>query len=130
MNKKYLILGIVIIIFIIIIVSLSKNKDVTETIIENEIASNDIKVKDITFSEITKKYQNGITTLSAKITNNTNDIRNFVVKITLKDDNGKIIQSLTQKVENLEPGKIKILSTGIMGDYSNINDICFEIVNN
>lgn len=39
------------------------------------------------------------------------------------------MQSLTQVVENLEKGKSKILSTGILGDYSNINDIKFEVVN-
>lgn len=130
MNNKKLIIIIAIIVLIVVVVFLVKSKDTTETTIKNNIATSDIEIDKVTFSDITKKYQNGITTLSAKIMNNTNDTRNFVVKITLKDDNGKIVQSLTQKVENLEPGKIKILSTGIIGDYSKINDICFEIVNN
>lgn len=130
MNNKKLIIIIAIIVLIVVVVFLVKSKDTTETTIKNNIATSDIEIDKVTFSDITKVYENGITTLSAKITNNTNDTRNFVVKITLKDDNRKIVQSLTQKVENLEPGKIKILSTGIMGDYSNINDICFEIVNN
>lgn len=127
-NKKLLIISaIIIIILIIAIIFLTKNKNTTETTIENNTATNDITIDKVTFSDITKVYENGITTLSAKIKNNTNKTKNFTVNITLKNDQGEIVQSLTQVVENLEAGKSKILSTGILGDYSNIKDIKFEL---
>lgn len=127
-NKKLLIISAIIItILIIAIIFLTKNKNTTETTIENNTATNDITIDKVTFSDITKVYENGITTLSAKIKNNTNKTKNFTVNITLKNDQGEIVQSLTQVVENLEAGKSKILSTGILGDYSNIKDIKFEL---
>ena len=130
MNKKYIFIVIAIIIIIVVGVILVKPKNTPETIIENEIAQKDVEVDKVTFSNITKKYENGITTLSAKMTNNTSKTKNFTVNITLKDDNGREVQKLTQVVENLEQGNSKILSTGIMGDYSNIKDIKFELANN
>ena len=129
MNKKYIIIGIAIVIIIVIGVLLVKSKDTPETTIENEVATNDVEVDKVTFSNITKKYENGITTLSAKMKNNTSKSKNFTVNITLKDDEGNIVQSLTQVVENLEAGKSKVLSTGIVGDYSYIKNIKFEVVN-
>lgn len=125
-NKKLLIIS-AIIILIIAIIFLTKNKNNTETTIENNTATNDITIDKVTFSDITKVYENGITTLSAKIKNNTNKTKNFTVNITLKNDQGETVQKLTQVIENLEAGKSKILSTGILGDYSNINDIKFEL---
>lgn len=129
MNFKKILIVILVIVAIIFVVSLVISKDTTETTIENGVATNDVEIEKVTFSQITKKYENGITTLSAKMTNNSSKTKNFTVNITLKDDNGKTVQSLTQVVENLEKGKSKILSTGILGDYSNINDIKFEVVN-
>lgn len=126
-SKKSIIIAIIIIILIISIVIIRKNKNITETTIENNTATNDITIDKVTFSNISKVYENGITTLSAKMKNNTNKTKNFTVNITLKNDQGEIVQSLTQVVENLETGKSKILSTGIMGDYSNIKDIKFEL---
>lgn len=127
MNNKKLIIIIAIIVLIVVIVFLVKSKDTTETTIENNIATSDIEIDKVTFSDITKVYENGITTLSAKMTNNTSKTKNFTVNITLKNEKGEVVQSLTQVVENLETGRSKILSTGIMGDYSNIKDIKFEL---
>lgn len=128
MNKKNIFIGIAIVIIIVAGVILVKSKDTPETTIENEVAIKDVEVDKVTFSNITKKYEKGITTLSAKMTNNTSKTKNFTVNIILEDDNGKEVQKLTQVVENLETGKSKILSTGIMGDYSNIKEVKFELV--
>lgn len=130
MKNKKLLIAIAIIILIIAVVFLTKNKNTTETTIENNVATNNITIDKVTFSNITKVYENGITTLSAKINNNTNQTKSFTVNITLKNDQGETVQSLTQIVENIEGGKSKILSTGILGDYSNIKDIKFELVKN
>ena len=129
MNKKKILILIAIVAVIAIIVIFTKNKNRPETIIENEVAKNNVEINKVTFSDITKKYENGITTLSAKMTNNTNKTKKFTVQIILRDDNGKEVQKLTQVVENLEKDKTKILSTGIVGDYTNIKDIKFELIN-
>ena len=128
MNLKKILIIISIIVVTIFVVSLVVSKDTADTTIENGIATNDVEIEKVTFSQITKKHENGITTLSAKMTNNSSKNKSFTVNITLKDENGKTVQSLTQVVENLEEGKSKVLSTGILGDYSNINDIKFEVV--
>lgn len=127
MNNKKLLIIIAIIILVVVVVFLVKPKDTTETTIENNVATSDVEIDKVTFSDITKVYENGITTLSAKMTNNTSKTKNFTVNITLKNEKGEVVQSLTQVVENLETGRSKILSTGIMGDYSNIKDIKFEL---
>lgn len=129
MDKKYIFIAIIIVTIIVVGVFLVRTKDTSETTIENEIATNDVEVDKVTFSNITKKYEDGITTLSAKMTNNSSKTKNFTVNITLKDDNGNTVQKLTQVIENLETGKSKVLSTGIMGDYSYIKDIKFEVIN-
>lgn len=129
MNKKKILILIVIVAVITIVVIFTKNRNRPETIIENEVAKNNVEINKVTFSDITKKYENGITTLSAKMTNNTNKTKKFTVQIVLIDDNGKEVQKLTQVVENLEKDKTKILSTGIVGDYTNIKDIRFELIN-
>jgi hypothetical protein len=129
MNKKKILILIVIVAVITIVVIFTKNRNRPETIIENEVAKNNVEINKVTFSDITKKYENGITTLSAKMTNNTNKTKKFTVQIVLRDDNGKEVQKLTQVVENLEKDKTKILSTGIVGDYTNIKDIRFELIN-
>ncbi len=128
MNKKKILILIVIVAVITIVVIFTKNRNRPETIIENEVAKNNVEINKVTFSDITKKYENGITTLSAKMTNNTNKTKKFTVQIVLRDDNGKEVQKLTQVVENLEKDKTKILSTGIVGDYTNIKDIRFELI--
>ena len=125
--KKKLILIVIIIAIIVFVICINKFKDKTETTIENGVATSDVEIEKVTFSNIKKEYADGITTLSAKMTNNSSDIKNFTVNITLKNDQGNVVQSLTQVVENLEIGKSKILSTGILGDYSDIKDIKFEI---
>lgn len=127
MNNKKLLIIIAIIILVVVVVFLVKPKDTTETTIENNVATSDVEIDKVTFSDITKVYENGITTLSAKMTNNTSKTKNFTINITLKNEKGEVVQSLTQVVENLETGRSKILSTGIMGDYSNIKDIKFEL---
>ena len=48
-------------------------------------------------------------------------------KITLKDDSGKVQKEMTQKVENLKSSRTKILQVGIIGNYSYIKNVEFEI---
>lgn len=127
-KKKIIVIVLIILLIILIILFKPKSKNKTETTIENNIATSEVEVEDVTFSDIKKVYENGITTLSATMINNTKVTKNFTIKIILKDDNGKELESLEQIVENLEPGRKKVLTTGILGDYSKIKDIKFEVV--
>ncbi len=134
-NKKiFIIIGVVVIIIIaiIVIVNLGKKdeKDIkdSETKIVDNNGQDNVEVEDIVFSDITKTYDSGITTIRAKMVNNTNATKNVTLKITLRNDSGDVVKEMTQIVENLEPNRVKSLSTGISGDYTNINNIKFEVV--
>ena len=135
-KRKLLIYGIIaiaVILIIIIIVNVVSNKGTkienkTDTTIENNKATNDISVEEIQFKEITKVYDSGITTIRAKMYNTTKETKNVTVKIILKDENGNELKNMMQVVENLEPNREKVLSTGIAGDYSGVKEIKFEIV--
>ena len=85
MNKKKII-GIIIILIALVILSIIifKPKGETKTTIENETAQNSVILEDIEFKNITKKYEEGITTIRAEIYNNTKKTKNINVKIILK----------------------------------------------
>ncbi len=132
-KKKIITLSITIIIIIglilIIVVNFNneKGKDNPSATIDDNKANNDVVVDKVTFSNITKVYDGGITTLKAEMLNSTDKIKNFKLEIVLKDDDGNAVKSVMQVVENLEPNKVKILTTGIAGDYTNIKNIEFKI---
>ena len=122
---------IIIIIGVVIIGILSRSKKADENVgtsFNGTQATSDVEIDDVTFSEITKVYEDGITTLSAKMMNNTDEIKAFKIKISLRDDNGNEVQNMIQVVEDLEPGRAKVFTTGIMGDYSYVENVSFEVV--
>ena len=113
-NKKWVILVIILIVGMIIglAVALSGNKKEDET-------QETLKLNNIEFTNITKEYDEGITTIRAEAKNNTEETKSVNVKITLKDAEGNVMIEVEQYLENIEPGKKKLLATGITGDYSN-----------
>ena len=135
-KKKMLILVIVITIIIgIILVVFIKNsndkvKNNPNTTIEDGKAAGDVVVEDVTFSKITKNYDGGVTTLTAEMTNNTDKTKSFKLEIILKDNDNKKVKSVMQIIENLEPDKTKLLTTGIAGDYTDIKNIEFIVMEN
>ena len=134
-RRIIVIISIIIVLIGIILVVIIKNssdkiKELSETQIENNEANSDIVVDEVTFSDIKKVYEGGITTLSAQMLNNTDTTKNFVVEIILKDDYEKEVKSIIQVIENLEPNKKKVLTTGIAGDYSYIKNIEFKVTEN
>ena len=135
-KKKMLILGIVITIMIgIILVMFIRNnndevKDKPNTTIEDGKADSDVVVDDVTFSNITKTYDGGVTTLAAEMLNNTEKTKSFKLEIILKDDDNNKVKSVMQIIENLEPNRTKVLTTGIAGDYTNIKNIEFKVMEN
>ena len=86
-----------------------------------------VEIEKVTFSDIKLEHDSGITTLTSTMKNNTKEDMNFEVKITLKDDSGKVQKEMTQKVENLKSSRTKILQVGIIGNYSYIKNVEFEI---
>jgi regulatory protein YycI of two-component signal transduction system YycFG len=131
-KRKIIITVLIVILVVILIVNLVSKKEIgktEETVIENNVAKSDVVVEDIEFKEITKEFKNGITTISAKVYNTTNEVKNIKIKIILKDENGKELTNMMQVLENIEPDKVKILTTGLSGDYTKVTDIKFEIVN-
>ncbi|MNP17256.1 hypothetical protein D3C76_1096830 [compost metagenome] len=135
-NRKILmVLAAVVVLVILIFVivgAINKNKekveDSSKTTIEDNKATGNVSVEQIEFKEITKVYDSGITTIRAKMYNKTKEVKNVTVKIILKDESGNELKNMIQVVENLQPDREKVLSTGIAGDYSGVKDIQFEIV--
>lgn len=127
-----LIITITAVIGIILVIVINKNndkiKDQSTTVIKDTEAENDVVIDKVTFSKITKVYNDGITTLSAEILNNKNESKNFTIEIILKNDNFEEVKTMIQVVENLEPGKVKVITTGIAGDYSYIRNIEFKML--
>lgn len=134
-NNVKKIVVILISVFVILMITLmiytenanDKTKENSSAIIDNNKAKNDVIVDKVIFSNITKVYDSGITTLKAEMLNNTDETKNFQLEIILKDDDGNAVKSIMQVIENLEPNKTKILTTGIAGDYTNIKNIEFKI---
>ncbi|MFV0249528.1 MAG: FxLYD domain-containing protein [Bacilli bacterium] len=131
-NKKKIliisiIVAIIVVLLVIFIVNKNKPKEQSNTIIENNEANTNVVLDDITFSYITKIFDEGITTITSKMKNNTDEIKNFQLEIIFIDDDGNKVKSVMQIVENLEPNRIKILTTGIAGNYTYIKNVEFKI---
>ncbi len=132
-NKKkiFIVISVAIVIMVIIIlifINNNKNKNQPSTIIEDGKSDSDVIVDKITFSNITKVYDGGITTITADMVNNTTENKNFKLEIILKDEDGKEVKSAIQVVENLEPDRKKKLTTGIAGNYTNIKEVEFKVM--
>lgn len=100
----------------------------TVTFDNNGTTTEDLKIEDITFSNISLTFDGSITNIKATMKNNTNEIQNFTVNVTLYDDNNKKVKTFRQIVEDLEVDRPKTLQTGIIGDYSYIKNVKFEVV--
>lgn len=130
-NKKVIIIVVSIVILILAIfgiVQIIQNVNQTEIKMENGITDDKVVLNQVEFTDISQKYENGITTIQAKVHNNTNQTKNLKIKIILKNEEQKEIGNMIQKLDNIEPKKEKILTTGIAGDYTDIKDIEFKII--
>ncbi len=123
--KKYL---IIILCLFIVTGCMSKNKKETEIKLDkNGNTKEDVKTNDLTFNDIKLNYNGSITLLTSNIKNTTNKTKNIKVTIILKKDN-KEVKKLNQIIENIEPNSNKKINVGIVGDYSEIKDVEFKIV--
>ncbi len=123
--KKYL---IIILCLFIMTGCMSKNKKETEIKLDkNGNTKEEVKTNDLTFNDIKLNYNGSITLLTSNIKNTTNKTKNIKVTIILKKDN-KEVKKLNQIIENIEPNSNKKINVGIVGDYSEIKDVEFKIV--
>lgn len=128
-NKKIYVTGIIfIIVAITITIFIIKTNLDRKTSFEGNNATSDVVLERIEFKNITKTYEAGITTIRADVYNNTKVTKNINVQIILKDKNGKEIKNMIQAIEEIEPGRKKILQTGITGDYTSIKDVEFKVL--
>lgn len=110
------------------VTNINKKNSNRKTTFENENAISNVQVKNITFENIRKTFEGNITNIKADVYNNTDKMKNINVKVILKDSNGKELKSMIQIIENIEPGRKKLLQTSIVGNYSDVNDIEFKII--
>lgn len=82
-----------------------------------------IMVGELEISNITKQYEQGITTIRAEVTNKSSQTKDVNLKIMIQDEKKQEIKSTIQIVEQIEPNKKKVLLTGITGDYSKAPNI-------
>lgn len=132
-KKKLIILLAIILIFVILIVLIInsvKKSNNRKTSFEGNTATSDVVLEDIEFKNITKNYENGVTSIRADVYNNTKKVKDINVKIILKNDSGKEIASMIQTIEGIEAGRKKILQTGMTGDYTQVEDIEFKVLSN
>ena len=125
MNKRVIIP--ILLLGLILVTGCGKNNNIVK-IDENGNTDIELEIKDVEFSNITKIYENGITTVSASMKNLTKETLNFEVEVILKDNSGKLVKSLKQTVEDLTIERNQILKVGIVGNYSEINNIEFKVV--
>lgn len=102
------------------------NNKKTVQISEDGTTDQNIEIEKITFDNIKLVYENGITTLTANVNNLNAKDDTFVVTINLKE-NGTVVKSLQQIIENLDENQNSILQVGIIGDYSYIKDVEFKV---
>lgn len=127
-KKAYVIVALIVIAIIAIAIYIVKTNLDRKTSFEGENATSNVVLERIEFKNITKTYEAGITTIRADVYNNTKVTKDINVQIILKDENGKEIKNMIQAIEEIEPGRKKILQTGITGDYTSIKDVEFKVL--
>lgn len=131
LSKKQIIFLSVIVALVLtalIVVLIVKNIPNTKTNFDGENATEVIELKQVEFSNITKKYENGITAIEADILSNAKETKSLTIEIILKDNEGIEINRMKQVIDDIEPGRKKRLQTAILGDYSNIINIEFKVL--
>ena len=123
-----IVLAIIAIVLISVIIISLRTPKKENIVLQNGVATENIELKDVEFSEITSSYAGGITTIRAKMHNNSNTAKNLNIEIILKDENGNEVGEMRQNIENVEVGRDKIFITGITGDYSDVKDIEMRVV--
>lgn len=126
-NKKFII--IILLVIVVFTITRRNRKDTTVSVFEGNRTVNQIVVEKITFANITKIYNDGVTTIRADVINHTRNTVNANVKVSVMDKNGNEVAKLYQIIENLEPDSSKKMSTAILGNYeSEIYEIKIDFV--
>lgn len=129
-DKKLIIMIVSIILVIAIIFGITRihKKNQTKTAFENGRATTEVIVEKIEFTNITKEFHDGVTTIRAEVYNRSKKEKSINVKIIVKDKEGKELANMIQAIDKMEPEEKKILQTGITGDYRNMDNIEFKVL--
>lgn len=85
------------------------------------------KVEGLQLTNITLREQNGISSLTAEVKNNTGDnMAEFKVKLTILDKNGGIIRQIVGSIPAVENGQTGIMNAQVTEDISNAYDFRIE----
>ena len=113
--------NVLLIILALIIVSGCENKSVKLN--KTGTTNKNVVTEKMTLKNINLVYEDGITTLTADIVKNGNKEAKLVTVNLNKD--GKVVKKISQIIDPSDD--IDILTVGIIGDYSYIKDVTFEV---
>ena len=114
--------NVLLIILALVIVSGCNNK--TVKLDKNGTTKKNVVTEKMTFKNINLVYEDGITTLTADIIKNNNKEAKLVT-INLNNEDGKPIKKISQIIDPSDD--INILTVGIIGDYSYIKNVTFDV---
>ena len=132
MNKKQIIIGVILLIsitsMIILIVNNNKKRveEKKQSTVENGAIGKDIEIENITFTDVKLKYEHGITTLTSHVKSK-KEVPTVTIKIIFLDETGTEVKNTVQVIENIAP-KEKVFTTGFVGNYEIIKQVKFEVV--
>ena len=84
----------IMILILIVITKVGNKKSRSMTTFKNESTISNITLNKIEFEDITKKYENGITTINANVYNNTSEVKDIIVKIVLEDEDKNVVDDI------------------------------------
>lgn len=132
MNKKQIIIGVILLVsiasitFLVINNKNKKTEDKKESPVENGTIKDDIELENITFTDVKLKSENGITTVTANVKSK-KAIKSATVKIIFLDEAGKELKNTIQIIEDIS-SKEKVFTTGFIGSYESTTKVKFELV--
>jgi len=103
---------------------------------ENEVKVNtseqvkeEQNINGIVISNASIKYENGVSTIKADITNNTGkDIKELgIIKIKVKDSTGRVAREVSTYVMDIAKGETKAINANITSEIVNAQDLEFSI---
>lgn len=113
----------------------SKNKNNYETNMDgskintSEEVSKNQKVGDILIEKSSIVYENGISKLTSKVTNDNIEKESLRFTIKFIDNNNEIIAQSVGLVGKIKAGETKYISSNITNDVTNAKNIIYEILN-
>lgn len=155
-RKAIAIILIIVAILIIVIMAVSANRGnkktaedntTNENTVQNQVnyqenadgskvntsdkVSEDKKVGDVTIEKSNLVYENGMSKLTSKVTNNGSDLENLEFTVKFLDNNGKEIDTNGVEIKGavgpIKKGEVKYLDLSLTQDVTNAADVVYTI---